>query len=710
MSEFLLEIGCEEIPAGMLEPAATALKDVMAKELASARIAADHLQSYYTPRRLVLYVPSIVERQADLVETIVGPPKTVAFDKEGHPTKAATAFADKHNVPLKKVKIVTTEKGEYLGLEKKTKGEKTARVLPGLLPKIIGAIPFPKTMSWTDDGFRFARPIRWLLALLDGRVVKFDIAGVRAGNRTYGHRMLGKKRLAVKSFDEFKRGLYEGFVVIDPVERRQAIENGMARVLDRLTEQHGYAEIFEDEDLLREVTNLNEYPQVILGDILLTPEEFELLPNEVLMTVMRKHQKYFSLLDRQQNLYRYFLAVVNTSVDNPDIYKTISGGHARVLRARLDDAIFFWKADRKIKLAERKERLRHVLFMEKLGSFYDKTERIAATAERLAEILQLDQEIREPIRQAAGLVKVDLVTEMVKELTELQGIMGGLYARAEGYPEKVWRAIYEHYQPKNLEERVPSTTEGAVLSIADKIDTIVGCFGIGQVPKGSRDPLALRRLGNGIIRIILDHRLEISLTQIIDSALKALSDKVRVAPGDLMPLLMEFFEGRIRYILSEARGFSQEEINATMAAGFDAPYDLSKRIEALSRIRPEEDFLAIATAYKRIKNILRDQAVAAEDGIRADLLQEEAERALYALCEEVNPKIAESIGRFDYYTALKHMASMRRAIDLFFDKVLVMAEDEALRTNRIRLLRRIANTFSKVADISEIVVEKSTSK
>lgn len=702
-----MEIGCEEIPAGMLEPAAESLKNLLSKELKAARIEADGIQSYYTPRRLIVYIPKIAERQEDLVETVVGPPKSAAFDKDGHATKAATAFAIKHNVSLKKLKIVTTEKGQYLGLEKKVKGEKTSGVLSSILPKITGAIPFPKMMCWTEDKFRFIRPIRWLLAVLDGRVVKFDVAGIRSSNKTRGHRMLGKKRILVKSFDEYRVSLQESFVVIDPAERREMIRKGIDRIIDGLAKQHGYAYILEDEELLEEVTNLNEYPQVILGNIILTAEEFHSLPNEVLTTVMKKHQKYFSLLDRERNLYQYFLAVVNTSVEDQDVYRIISDGHARVLRARLEDAIFFWNTDRKIKLADRVEKLRNVLFQEKLGSYYDKTERIKAIAGRLAHIWSLDQETANNIQTAACLAKADLTTEMVKELTELQGIMGGLYAKNEGYAEKVWLAIYEQYQPGNLQENSPRTLEGAILSISDKIDTIVGCFGIGAIPKGSGDPFALRRQGNGIIKIILDHKLKISLKELIDCALKAAADKIEIPYGKVAQQLMEFFEGRLRSIL-DASGFHYDEINATVAAGFVEPYDLWKRIEALSQIRPEEDFLAIATAFKRIKNIIRGQE--AEGRVKVSLLEEEAERELYRLFEEVSPKISESIRRFDYYSALKHMAHMRKSVDLFFDKVLVMTEDTALRMNRINLLRSIADTFSKVADISEIVVEKSMSK
>lgn len=714
MSEFLLEIGCEEIPAASLEPAINELRNLLASRLESDRIYFTKIETYFAPRRLVVHIPEIALQQGDLLETMTGPPKAVAFDKDGNPTQAAMAFAKKNNLHVKKLKVVTTPKGEYVGFEKKIKGEKTSKVLSGILPEVIGAISFPKTMYWTADKFRFARPIRWLLAILDRRVVRFEIAGVKSGDKTYGHIVLGRKKFSVRSFNDYQAAMAEGCVRFDHRERRDFIRQQL-----ETTAKHLDGKLFEDELLLNLVTNLNEFPTVIYGRF---DDAFLKLPQEVLVTVMREHQKYFSVQNENRNLLPCFLAVTNTKEDTDGV---IRRGHERVLKARLADAKFFWETDQKVKLADRVEKLRAVLFQEKLDSYYyDKTERMKAIALKLADALKLNEDRTRKLETAAGLSKADLTTEMVKEFPNLQGVVGGLYARNEGYPEEVCLAIYQHYQPKNIDEVSPSTLEGALISIADKIDTVVGCFSVDLIPSGTKDPFALRRQSNGIVKIILDHELKLSLKGLVDIALEKLTDKIPLAHGltnlavhaqeidntkkKIANSVLSFFEGRLRYIL-ESRGFKYDEINAVMAAGFDQPYQTLKRIEALARIRPEEDFLAITTAFKRIKNILRHQDIST-DGVKAGLLQESAERELYELFQALKPRISDHVNQLDYYSALKLMASMRKAVDQFFDKVLVMAENLELRKNRIHLLNEIASLFTNVADISEIVVEASASQ
>ncbi|MBI1746374.1 MAG: glycine--tRNA ligase subunit beta [Acidobacteria bacterium] len=693
MSEFLLEIGCEEIPAGMLEPAIGHLRDNVVKELQAAAVPFGAITTYYTPRRMALVIDEIAVKQPDRTETLVGPPKSVSYDKEGRFTKAALAFAERNKVALKAICVTTTPRGEYLAVEKKTKGAKTARLLSGILPQVIRAIPFTKSMYWTDDKFRFARPIQWIVALLDGRVIPFTIAGVAAGARTSGHRVLGRKNLPVANAAEYVDILKKNFVIVDPAVRRRIIVEGLAV-------EHLGGSVRPDPDLLDIVVNLNEFPSVIFGHF---DEAFLKLPQEVLVTVMRSHQKYFSVVGPQKEMRPYFLTVINTNGDGQGVIRL---GHQRVLRARLADAQFFWETDTKRSLLERKADLDHVTFQAKLGTYGDKTARLEAVSAMIADNLKCSAEEKSHLKQAASLAKVDLTTEMVKEFTDLQGIMGGLYARAEMQPEAVWQAVYDHYQPKKLDEPSPRSIIGAVLALTDKMDSIVGCFEAGLIPTGTRDPFALRRQGNGVIKILLDGQIKLSLTRLIQLAWMALANQGKVTADrrDNHPQLASFFESRLRYIL-EARGFHYDEINAVINVGAgDKPYEALSRTEALSRIRREEDFLAIAAAFKRIKNILRDQPVVDAPLVNVSLLDEAAEKELFALYENTHPQIKTLVDTLDYYAALKQTAAMRQAVDHFFDMVLVMSEDSQLRQNRIHLLRNIASLFMQVADISEIVV------
>jgi glycyl-tRNA synthetase beta chain len=688
-SELVVELGVEEIPSSMLEDASRQFADILLESLKGQRLSAGNVTRWYTPRRIIVGIQDVPVRQEDLSETITGPPRSVAYDSSGNPTKAALAFAQKNSVSLSRVKITQTPKGEYLSIVRKVRGEKTHKLLERLIPAAIGKIQFPKTMHWSPDHFRFARPLRWIVALLGGRVVRFRVADVGSSNCTSGHRFLGKSGIRVDSLASLRDRLRENSVFVDPAERLAEIKTG----LEREAAACG-GRLLEDPDLLKTVVNLNEVPSVVCGSF---ESRFLSLPKEILITVMREHQKYFSVLKDEEQLLPVFLAVVNLQSDRNQIIRT---GHERVLRARLADAAFFWDTDRKIRLSDREQPLQHVLFQEKLGSYYDKTRRILALLPQVARALGR-QVLTADLETAAHLCKCDLITEMVKEFTDLQGIVGGLYARAESYPDAVWRAVYEQYDPKSTNSPSPASETGAILALVDRLDTVCGCFSVGLIPSGSGDPFAVRRAGNGILKIILDHRLSVSLQDMIEWSLIAYgrkSDPVSVG-------LKEFFEGRLRFLFEEM-GYAYDCINAALAAGFDDPLDTLERLRALQELRQEPDFLSLASNFKRVVNIL-SQAGSVQGNLEESMLKDPAESALWRSYLQVRPEVEAARKNHDYSAALRSLASMRGVVDEFFKAVMVMAEDPAVRNNRISLLNAVSQLFRSIADISRIVIERS---
>lgn len=678
----------EEIPAWMLEGTANQFANGLVQGLKGERLNATVRAIWYTPRRVIVGLGEIPVRQADLFETITGPPKSIAFDAEGTPTRAALAFAQKNGVPLAKVKIVKTAKGEYLSAVRKTKGTRTREILERLIPEAVSKIQFPKAMHWTADNFRFARPLRWILALYDGRIVSFQVADVKSSNFTVGHRFMGRPKIRVSSLDSLKEGLKENGVLAIPGERESRIREGLAREAAACG-----GTLLPDEALLATVVNLNEYPSVLHGSF--EPRFLE-LPQEILVTVMREHQKYFSVVDSGGKLLPVFLAAVN--LEAADMGK-IRAGHERVLRARLSDAAFFWQTDRRQRLSDRLESLRSVLFQEKLGSYYDKTERVLTLLPKLAALCSR-ADLAGDLETAGRMAKCDLVTEMVKEFTDLQGVVGGLYARAEGFPEAVWRAIYEQYLPKATNSPSPSTTTGALLALADRLDTVCGCFSVGLVPSGSRDPFAVRRQGNGILKIMLDHGIHASLDSLVHWSLESHGSSSSEVAG----ALKEFFKGRLRFLFEEA-GHTYDCINAALAVGFDTPSDALARVRALQTLHHEPDFLSVASNFKRIINILT-QAGDVPGLPDPSRMVEEGERDLWDTYSRIHPMVEAAQQAQDYARALRLLASMRRVVDSFFDKVLVMAEDEQVRGNRLAMLKQMSAMFLSIADISQIVLEK----
>jgi len=692
--EFLLEIGCEEIPAWMIPDALEFLAGRLPALLAERHLPIQRPQVLATPRRLVLHAADMPAHQPDREEVVTGPPTSIAYDADGRFTRAAEGFARKQGVAPEALAVISTDKGDYIGLRRQVAGRPARDVLAEILPELIGTVPFPKTMYWRPDRFRFVRPVRTLLAILDGEVVPFTVAGVTAGDRTFGHRFLGDPQIRVTGFADYVQRLRDNFVIVSPPERRARIEADIMNL-----EQETGCQLWPDEALLAEVVYLNEYPRVIRGGF---EERFLDIPREVLITVMRKHQKYFAMTRADGTLAPVFLAVTNMP-DDPE--GLIRRGHERVLKARLVDAEFFWNGDRKITLQARRGQLAGVLFQEALGTYLEKSERLAALADFLAGESALDAAARQGLIEAARLCKADLVTDMVKELTELQGIMGGLYAREEGRPAEVWQAMYEHYRPEGLEDDPPETAGGALLALADKTDNLVGMFGIGHLPSGSKDPFGLRRQAAALYRICLHHDLEFDLRRLLEVAAGLLGERLTVPGEVLFATLEEFLAARLRFFYQND-GFRYDEINAVLTHAVVRPVDGRRRLEALAAIRQVAAFQSIFTAQKRIKNILAKETDGRDLAVPLPALFEQAEeKELFAVAEKLGGAVADAIAAQRYDEALGHIGKFSRPVDTFFDEVLVMHPEPAVRENRLRLLGRVNRIFDSFCDFSQFVME-----
>ena len=703
-AEFLLEIGCEEIPAGMIPRACAELKVILEKYFAAnGLLDSSPVETYGAPRRLVGTVKALRTRQADQVKEMMGPPKSVAFDNVGRPTRAAESFAAKTGVAIAKLQVVSTPKGEYLAARKVIPGRAASDILKEILPQVLMDIPWPKTMQWLGlSGPRFIRPVRWIVALHCGKVVPFEWAGIESGADTQGHRFLGKPRIAVKGAQDHAARLKGNGVLVRPEERRGKIEKELAAALKR-----SGMRVHPDQALLDSVVYLNEFPSVILGSF---DPAFLALPDEILITVMRDHQKYFAVEQRDGRLAPHFLAVINLDKDRTG---QVRQGHERVLRSRFADARFFWESDLKRRLADNLPRLGHVTYESRLGSYRDKVERVRWLARWLAEqwfssgIHQAHVSLAD---RAAELAKCDLVTDMVREFTELQGVVGGLYAKAQGEDEEVARAVYDHYRPAGADDELPRGLTGCIVSLADKLDALVGCFAVGVVPSGSSDPYALRRAAAGIVRILMERKLPLSLSTAVSAGMRSLKENppAIAASGEVEAKVLEFLLERARYILRERQGYAYDEVNAVLAAGGDDLVDAARRLEALKAIRKTRNFEPLAVAFKRIRKILEKAGPPASwklSAIREDLFAEEAERALHTASREVARQAGEHKRAGEYRGALQAIAGLRPTVDRFFDDVLVMAEDEMVRKNRLTLLSDLLREFSTIADFSEIAAE-----
>jgi len=658
---FLLEIGVEEVPDRMIRPALEPLRTAFAAAITERRLggAVDWVDA--TPRRLVLSASGLDDRQPDAEDFVTGPPKSAGAG-------AAAGFAKKMTARVEDLEIAETPKGDYYAFRRRVTGRAAAAILAEALPGLILGIPWPKTMYWTGkDGPRFIRPIRWIVALLDDQVVPFEVAGVRSGSVSCGHRRLGASQVPV-TIASYVEELRKNYVLVHAEDRLRRITDGLTGV-----------RIKPDPELLETLVYLTEFPTPIIGQF---DQSFLALPEEVLVTVMRHHQKYFSVLDEDGRLAPRFAAVLNTEGD-PD--GLIRQGNERVLRARFNDARFFWETDQRRRLGERLEDLKGVTFQARLGSYYDKTSRIIGLVDELSGGSGT-------AAVAARLSKCDLTTEMVKEFPELQGVVGGLYARAQGVPEEVAAAIYDHYKPLHIEDAIPRTAEGQIVSLADKLDTLRGCFRIGMIPSGSRDPLALRRAAQGIVKILVEGGHALSLR--------------RLAAGD--GPLEEFLLDRVRYYFRDVRRFAYDEVSAVLSAGHDNLADAAARLAALQAVRPTENFEPLAASFKRIRNILVQAEFSGEgQSVDAAALEAGPEADLHAAFQTIRVDVEDHRRSRAYRPALEAIATLRPAVDRFFDKVLVNAPDPGVRRNRLALLAGLLGEFSSIADFSEIITVRS---
>jgi glycyl-tRNA synthetase beta chain len=692
MSDFLLEIGLEEVPARMIAGAEAELGRRVHDLLTRERLLEDGatVKTYSTPRRLAVLVDGVRAAQADVEEKLTGPSWTVAF-KDGAPTKAAEAFAKKAGVAVEALEKVTTAKGEYVGASIKRVGSAAPQVLAGELPKEVLGIYWAKNMYWrAGKPERFVRPVRWVVAILDSAVVPLEIAGIVAGNASRGHRILhGDAPVVISAAKGYAEALRGASVVVDVAERRQSIR----KALDKVTRTVAGARWREDEGLVETVTHLTEWPSVIIGNF---EAEYLALPEEVLVTVMRDHQKYFAVEDANSKLAPHFLAVLNTKADDEG-NAIIRHGNARVLRARFKDARFFWDFDQKVPLTERVESLKNVTFQKELGSYHWKTEENLESASWLSEVAAKAGAHHDnaALLTAVRLAKTDLTTELVKEFTELQGVVGGLYARSHGLGERVALAIYEQYTPASTEDDIPVSVEGQLLGLADRIQTIASMFGIGLQPTGSKDPFALRRAANAIVKILAESELPLKLSEVAHSAL---TDDVNERE------VSAFLRERLHFYLKDVRGFAYDVVNAVLAADADDVRDAMARAQALTAARASADFEAVSAAFKRINNILRQ---AAEKGFAVgspDSVALAAEAAkLHDAARTLAPEVAKLRQERAYGEALARIAMLRPVVDAFFDKVMVLDPDAAVRGAHLGLIDGVLRGFSGIADFSEIV-------
>ncbi len=686
--EILFEIGTEEIPALFVKRALTDIKEIARDMLTTNRVGFEAIETYGTPRRLVLHVTGVEERQKDEVRRIMGPPRAVAFDEGGRPTPAASGFARKQGVSVDALKVVATERGEYVCVEKEIKGRDVRKLLPEVLPEVIKRLSFPKTMRWGNSDITFARPIHWILAIADGEILPFEYGGIRSGDLTRGHPFLAPGPFPVHSFEEYREVLRKASVVFDQRERERIIREGIERAASEVG-----GKVYRDEDLVEEVTYLVENPVVLRGSF---PEEFLDLPKEVLIHAMRSHQRYFSIIDERGELLPFFITVANTEGRDRRI---IIKGNERVLKARLEDARFYFEEDRKVPLEKRVEELKGVVFHSRLGTSYEKMLRFRELARMMAKALCPEKEAI--VDRVAYLCKADLVTEMVGEFPELQGVMGREYALLNGEDREVAQAIYEHYLPTTSGDRVPETEAGAIVSIADKLDTILGCFSVGIQPTGAADPYGLRRQAIGVINIIVEKGWRLPLKELIEEGLRLLKEKRTRDEEEVKREVEEFFKARL-YNQLISSGYPHDVIDAVLSSGWDDIVDAVNRVKALSSFKGTPDYKPLGLTIKRILNITRGFTPGKVD---PSLFEEEMERELYQAYLDIKERVTPLLEDGRYREVLEELLHFKGPVDRFFDHVMVMVEDEAVRSNRLTLLSMVGGLFNRIGDFSKLVIE-----
>ena len=689
--ELLFEIGTEEIPSDYLDNALIDLGRLAETSLKEKRLGMrENMMTFGTPRRLLLIGKGLAEKQEDALDEITGPPKKAAFDESGKPTKAAIGFAQRHGVPVEDLQVQQTPKGEYLYVKKRTPGRAAVEVLSEILPKLIGDIPWPKSMRWGSLGYSFVRPIHWILALLDGKLIPFEVAGVKSGDQTRGHRFMAPQSVRVRGIGDYLDKIREAFVLVDREERRSKIQEGAAAAAKAV---NGTPVL--DPELLATVTNMVEFPSTLCGGF---DKAFLQLPDPVLITAMKKHQKYFAVRDQQGRLMPHFVAVNNTVARDETVVRR---GHERVLRARLSDADFFFKQDRKKPLHARLEDLKGVIYQARLGTSFAKVRRFTKLAEYLSE--QVAPELKKEVSLAAGLCKCDLVTDMVTEFPELQGVMGREYARLDGHPAAVCLAVYEHYLPARSGDELPSSPAGAIVGLADRMDTVTGFFAIGMEPTGAADPFALRRHALAVIRVLEKREWEISLRDFILKALSVLREEISFDEALVFEKVLDFYRERYRQMMLRS-DYSSDLVEAVISAEFDRLHHLRYRFGDLKKfVSGFSDLEPLALMFKRMVNILKNQTGA--HSVRPALLREPSELHLWTRYQEMRDPFRQLIEDKKYFEALTLLVSLKESVDKFFEGVEILTKkDEELKNNRVALLKELTQLFLSIADFSKFAI------
>ncbi|OPY18914.1 MAG: Glycine--tRNA ligase beta subunit [Syntrophus sp. PtaB.Bin075] len=687
-NELLLEIGTEEIPAAFLPKALQDMSSMIRKALTEARIPFGQVHTFGTPRRLCLAVADVAEKQEDQVIEKLGPARRVSFDADGNPTKAALGFAKSQGVDISEIGTMQTDKGEYICISRHISGKSTVSLLSEMLSRLITSLSFKKSMRWGNLDFRFARPIHWILALYGGEVIPFRIENIESGATSRGHRFMHPEAFPVSNLQEYLARTREHFVIVAPEERKRIILEEARKAAAAVS-----GRVLENEDLLETVTYLVEYPTIVCGSF---DRKYLELPKEVLITSMMSHQKYFPVVDREGRLLPFFITINNTLARDPAV---VTRGNEKVIRARLSDAQFFFEEDQKIRLDDRVEGLQQVVFHTLLGTSYEKVQRFRKLAGWIAD--RIDPSMKNRVNRAALLAKADLDTQMVGEFSELQGIMGREYALLAGEDPTVARAIYEHYLPLTAGGDLPQTHEGAIVSIADKMDSIAGFFGVNLVPTGTADPYALRRQALGVINIILDKKYPLTLDDLVDECISILEEKLKRPAEETRKDVIEFFRGRLENMLI-SQGHPHDVVSAVLAAGFADLVQVIKKIEAMESFKAHPAYEPLAIAFKRAGNILKEFR---NGRIDPALFSAAEENQLYSTLLEARARVVKALEKDDYPAALLELAALRQPIDHFFESVMVMVDEENIRFNRLSLLEALFSIFRRIADFSRIVTE-----
>jgi glycyl-tRNA synthetase beta chain len=701
MAELVFEIGCEEMPARFVRPGIEQMLGLGRKALIDAKLLdpaqAGQVKAYGTPRRLALIAPGLAERQPDLTEQVLGPPLKSAYDEQGNPTKAALGFCAGQHIEISQLQVFPGDKGARVGYTKGSKGRPAMVVLSELLPQMVETLHFPKAMRWGAEKLRFARPIHWFLAILGAQVVPFELAGIRSSNLTQGHRFLAPDAIAIDNGDDYITQLELAQVIVDREKRKAMVEAEVAAAAEKAGGRPIAATQAEREmmeGLMEEVADLVELPIACLGSF---DQEFLQVPRPVIITAMREHQRYFPLQDAAGNLLPSFIAISNTRARDMAV---VTQGHQRVIRARLSDARFFLREDSKRPLISRLDDLKQVTYHAKLGTSYEKVERVAALAFRLADVLCPDK--AEQVARAARLAKCDLVTGMVGEFPSLQGQVGTDYARRDGEAPQVAAAIAEHYMPVGARAELPPGMLGAIVGMADRLDSICGLFGIGQAPTGAADPYGLRRAAIAVIRLVTEKNLKLSLGAALDQSLIGLQPWLKRPAPEVKADIIDFFASRLAGLLAE-QGVPTDVADAVLAVGLDDLGAARARALALAEMKTLPDFAALAAGLKRVMNILHKEAAQVPSGPPDPaLFQTDAERGLYQGLSDLEAQARERFAQGQYLDFLQGLSALKGPIDKFFDDVMVMVEDQALRHNRLALLNQVSGLFSPLAEFTKL--------